>query len=75
MYSGKFVEAFVLGDLATDASAEHCPDCGMRRYGLIIHGSTGSGSPAGSYTVTVTATSATGGTTITHTLPLTVVIQ
>jgi Bacterial Ig-like domain (group 3)/FG-GAP-like repeat len=38
-------------------------------------GSTETGSPAGSYTVTVTATSATGGTPITHTLPLTVVIQ
>jgi hypothetical protein len=38
-------------------------------------GSTETGSPAGSYTVTVTATSATGGMTITHTLPLTVVIQ
>jgi hypothetical protein len=33
------------------------------------------GSPAGSYAVTVTATSASGGSTITHTLPLTVVIQ
>jgi hypothetical protein len=38
-------------------------------------GSTETGSPAGSYTVMVTATSATGGTPITHTLPLTVVIQ
>jgi PKD repeat protein len=38
-------------------------------------GSTETGSPAGSYTVTVTATSTTGGSTITHTLPLTVVIQ
>jgi hypothetical protein len=37
--------------------------------------STETGSPAGSYTVTVTATSATGGIAITHTLPLTVVIQ
>jgi hypothetical protein len=38
-------------------------------------GSTDTGSPAGSYIVTVTATSTTGGSTITHTLPLTVVIQ
>ncbi|HEY3989455.1 MAG TPA: FG-GAP-like repeat-containing protein, partial [Acidobacteriaceae bacterium] len=38
-------------------------------------GSTETGSPAGSYTVTVTATSTSGGSIITHTLPLTVVIQ
>jgi hypothetical protein len=38
-------------------------------------GSTDTGSPAGQYTVTVTATSVSGVTTITHTLPLTVVIQ
>jgi hypothetical protein len=38
-------------------------------------GSTETGSPAGSYTVTVTAASAAGGIPITHTLPLTVVIQ
>lgn len=39
------------------------------------NGSPNTGSPAGSYTVTVTASSVSGGTTITHTLPLTVVIQ
>jgi hypothetical protein len=33
------------------------------------------GSPTGNYTVTVTATSGSGSSAITHTLPLTVVIQ
>jgi PKD repeat protein len=47
----------------------------MRRFGFIVKGSTDTGSPAGRYTVTVTATSASGGSTITHTLPLSVVIQ
>jgi hypothetical protein len=43
--------------------------------GSSSNGSPNTGSPAGSYTVTVTASSVSGGTTITHTLPLTVVIQ